>query len=234
MNHRVIILTINASFNGFEQTIYPTVLCDNKNIILVDCGYMGTLPLLEEELSKHNISLIQLTGIVLTHHDHDHMGTAAEIKRYNPNVKIYASKEEAPYIEASKKPLRLIQAEELQAKLPPNQQEFGKAFCAMLSRLEPVKVDEFLEDEENKDWCNGCTIIATPGHTPGHISLFIEDDSLIITGDAFALNNGLPVIANPEFTLDIKEATSSMQQLLDIEAKAYYCYHGGVYTINKI
>ena len=80
------------------------------------------------------------------------------------------------------------------------------------------------------DWCGGCRVIATPGHTPGHISLFMENDSIIITGDAIALEDNQPVIANPQFTLDIEQATKSMDKLLSINACSYYCYHGGVYT----
>ena len=79
-------------------------------------------------------------------------------------------------------------------------------------------------------WCGVCRVIATPGHTPGHISLFVEKDSIVITGDAFVLEDGRPVIANPQFTLDMTEAESSLNKLLSLNAKAYYCYHGGVYT----
>ena len=126
--------------------------------------------------------------------------------------------------------MRLRQAEEMQKMLPPEQQDFGRAFCEMLRRVEPVKVDVLLHGDEKMDWCGGCRIIATPGHTPGHISLLMEKDSIVITGDAFVIEDGKPAIANPQFTLDIEHATKSMDKLLSLKAKAYYCYHGGVFT----
>jgi hypothetical protein len=43
------------------------------------------------------------------------------------------------------------------------------------------------------------------------------------------LEEGRPVIANPQFTLDLKQTESSMKKLLSLKANAYYCYHGGVY-----
>lgn len=230
MEYKIISFPLTMSFGNTENTVYPTLLWDKQNIILVDCGFIGSLPYLEKELKRHGLSVEQLTGLVLTHHDHDHMGAAAAIKRINPCLKIYASDEEAPFITAQEKPLRLQQAEELQKTLPPEQQDFGKAFCEMLRRVEPVQVDVFLHDEERIDWCGGCRIIATPGHTPGHISLLMENDSIIITGDAIALEDGKPVIANPQFTLDIVQAEKSMERLLSLEAKAYYCYHGGIYV----
>ncbi len=228
MEYKIINFSITMKFGNTENTIYPTILWDSRNIILVDCGFIGSLPVLEKELLKLGLSTSQLTGLVLTHHDHDHMGAAAALKRVNPNMKIYASAVEAPFISAQVKPLRLRQAEEMQKTLPADQQDFGNAFCDMLRRVEPVEVDSFLSDGGHMDWCGGCSIFATPGHTPGHISIFMEKDSIIITGDAIALEDGKPVIANPQFTLDIEEATKSREKLLSHKAKAYYCYHGGI------
>jgi len=230
MSYKILRLTISMQLGDIENIVYPTLLWDQENIILVDCGFVGSLPILEEELHQHGLSVNQLTGLILTHHDHDHMGTAAALKKLNSNIKIYSSSQEAPFISAQKKPLRLCQAEEMQKSLPPEQQDFGKAFCNMLRQVEPVGVDYLLHDGDHLDWCGGCRVIATPGHTPGHISLFMENDSIIITGDAIALEDNQPVIANPQFTLDIEQATKSMDKLLSINACSYYCYHGGVYT----
>ncbi len=229
MEYKVLNFSITMPFGNKENTVHPTLLWDKQNIILVDCGFIGSLPYIEKELRRNGLSVEQITGLVLTHHDHDHMGAAAALKRINPNVKIYASAVEAPYISAQEKPLRLRQAEEMQKILPPEQQGFGKAFCDMLRRVEPVQVDFFLHDGERMDWCGGCSILATPGHTPGHISLLLEKDSIIITGDAIALESGEPVIANPQFTLDMEKATESIGKLLSLNARSYYCYHGGVY-----
>ncbi|MCC6148302.1 MAG: MBL fold metallo-hydrolase [Anaerolineaceae bacterium] len=229
MQYKILSLPITMPFGNTENTVYPTLLWDEQNIILVDCGFIGSLTIIEKELSQHGLSAERLTGLVLTHHDHDHMGAAAALKRVNPNLKIYASQAEAPYISAEEKPLRLCQAEEMQKNLPPEQQDFGKVFCDMLRRVEPILVDELLHDGDNMGWCGGCRIIATPGHTPGHISLLMEKDWIVITGDAMALEDGKPVIANPQFTLDIEQAESSMNKLLSLKANAYYCYHGGAH-----
>lgn len=222
--------SIAAQFGGIENTIFPTILSDSKNHILVDCGFIGSLPALEKELTQRGFSVTELTGLVLTHHDHDHMGTAAAIKRKNPKIVVYASAEEAPFISAHVKPFRLHQAEEMQASLPAEQQDFGKAFCDMLRRVEPVEADVLLQDGDHFDWCGGCSVLSTPGHTPGHISLFMEKVSIVLTGDAITLEHGKPVLANPQFAFDLKKATASMERLLSIHAKTYYCYHGGVFT----
>lgn len=230
MEYKILNFSITMPFGDTVSTVYPTLLWDKQNIILVDCGFIGAISTLENELQRRGLSIGQLTGLVLTHHDHDHMGAAAALKRANPNIKVYSSAVKAPFISAHEKPLRLRQAEEMQKTLPPEQQNFGEAFCDMLRRVEPIEVDTFLSDGDHMDWCEGCRILATPGHTPGHISLLMEKDSIIITGDAIAPEDGKPVIANPQFTLDIEQATKSMGKLLSMKAKTYYCYHGGVFS----
>lgn len=230
MPYAILPLMLTAPFGGIQNTIHPTLLWEGENIVLVDCGFIGSLDSIEAQLKPHGLSVSRLTGLVLTHHDHDHMGAAAALKRVNPRINIYASAIEAPFISAQEKPLRLCQAERMQDMLPPAQQDFGRAFCDMLRRVEPVAVDHFLQDNQRLDWCGGCRVIATPGHTPGHLSLLMEKEQIVITGDAMALENNLPVIANPQFTLDIKQATQSLDKLLALKARAYYCYHGGVYA----
>ncbi len=232
MEHEIYRLTVTMAFQGTEETVYPTVLRDGRDAVLVDCGWIGALPIVERELEKIGLAEQDLTGLVLTHHDHDHMGAAAALRRANPNIRIYASPAEEPFISGREKSLRLRQAEEMQETLPPEMREFGRAFCELLRRVEPVKIDGLLLDGERPDWCGGCRVIATPGHTPGHISLLLEDESIVITGDAMALENGLPVIANPQFALDREAAEASLAKLLELKAGAYYCYHGGVYFQN--
>jgi glyoxylase-like metal-dependent hydrolase (beta-lactamase superfamily II) len=228
MQH-IIELTLQMPDGRKEVPIHPIVLQDDEYLTLVDCGFIGSLRLLEIELGKHGISIEQLTALVLTHHDHDHMGAAAALKRANPKIQIYSSLEESVYISAREKPLRLVQAEELQAQLPPQQQAFGRMFCDMLRRVEPVTVDAHLTDSQETGWCGGCQVLLSAGHTPGHISLYCKGLDAVIVGDAFALEQNTPVLANPQFTLDVEMAQRSMEKLLSLKARTYYCYHGGIY-----
>lgn len=228
MQH-IIELTLVMPTGSTKTLIHPIILQDGTNTILVDCGFTGCFDQLQGALNQHNLTVKQLTGLVLTHHDHDHMGTAAQLKQENPQLTIYASKKEAAYISAAEKPVRLSQAEQLQESLPADQQAFGLMFIEMLRKVKPIHVDAILSDNQLLPWCGGTRVLATYGHTPGHISLFIEADSAVIVGDALSVENGKLAIANPQFTLDMKEAERSMSRLLSLNAKSYYCYHGGRY-----
>ncbi|WP_283610703.1 MBL fold metallo-hydrolase [Faecalispora anaeroviscerum] len=221
------ILNISAQFGELCSVIHPVVLQDDAHLVLVDCGYVGFLPQMEQALAENGFSAGDLTHILITHQDHDHMGALAEFKSKYPSIQVVAGREEAPYISGAKKSLRLAQAEAMQEQLPPEQQEFGRAFCALLKSVQPAPVELEVNDGDVLDWCGGCTVLATPGHTPGHISLYVRELHTLITGDAVALEDGAPVIANPQFTLDLVQAQESMQKVLGYGAKELVCYHGG-------
>ncbi|ROR22112.1 glyoxylase-like metal-dependent hydrolase (beta-lactamase superfamily II) [Mobilisporobacter senegalensis] len=224
----IIVLNIKFNFNGGEDVIHPVVLKDDKNMVLVDCGYTGFLPMIENAMKEENLDCNQLTHVIITHHDHDHMGALSELKKTYPNVKVVSSEVEEPYISGKLKSLRLEQAEELYLHMTEEEKPFGEAFCDMLKKVEPVKVDLIVHDGDHFEWCNGCTIIGTPGHSPGHISLYVENEETIITGDAAAIENNNLLIPNPEFTLDMNRAIKSLDHIREINAKTIICYHGGV------
>lgn len=60
------------------------------------------MSLVEEAALAKKINIKNLSKIIITHHDYDHMGALAEFKRKYPKVKVLASEEDAPYIDGSK------------------------------------------------------------------------------------------------------------------------------------
>lgn len=227
----LIVLNIKFKFGDTEDVIHPVILKDDNELILIDCGYTGFLPVIEDAFKAENLDISQITKILVTHHDHDHMGALADFKLKYPNIKVIASEIEAPYIEGKKKSLRLEQAEELQNNLNGEEKSFGEAFCKILKSVKPTNVDILVHDGEFMDWCGGCEILATPGHTPGHISLYLKNKKTIIAGDAAVLENNQLVIANPQFTLDIESAKESIAKILNYGVETIICYHGGIYKV---
>ncbi len=112
------------------------------------------------------------------------MGAAAELKARYPGIQVMASREEAPYISGALKNLRLQQAERMQERLPAEQKAFGIQFCERLRKVPPVPLDGLVSGGDIFDWGGGCEIVATPGHTPGHISVRALDGAFVVTGDA--------------------------------------------------
>lgn len=224
----ITVLNLRFKFGAAEDTIHPVLLTDDKSMVLIDCGYPGFLPAIEEAMEEHGLSCVDLTHVLITHQDHDHMGALAALKQKYPQVRVVAGRVEAPYISGRSKSLRLAQAEAMQPHLPKEQKPFGLAFCAMLREVQPAAVDVEVQDGDVFDWCGGCTIIETPGHTPGHISVLVDRHGTVVTGDAAALEHGALVVANPQYALDLRTAEASLHKIMTCGAKEIICYHGGV------
>lgn len=79
--------------------------------------------------------------------------------------------------------------------------------------LEPIIVDEQVTEG---DKIGSLKVIHTPGHTPGHISLYYEDDKLLLGADAIYKHvfgaEGMYISA-PQVSIDPVTAVLSAQRL---------------------
>jgi glyoxylase-like metal-dependent hydrolase (beta-lactamase superfamily II) len=96
-----------------------------------------------------------------------------------------------------------------------------------------TQATHFVEDGE---LYGSLRVIATPGHTPGHMSFFDERDSSLITGDALASISEVRVAGDaPWFfpfpnlaTWHKPTAYASAKRLLDLPVERFACGHGHV------
>lgn len=80
----------------------------------------------------------------------------------------------------------------------------------------------------------GLDIISTPGHTPGHVSVFDPASRALITGDAInGAGSGMPAAdesgvagPNPRFTPDMAQADRSAQTLAALNPESIFFGHG--------
>lgn len=228
--NKVTVLEIKFDFASDTNVIFPVILSDESEAILIDCGYPNFLPLIKNAAKENGIDISKLTKIIITHHDFDHMGALAEFKTEYPHIKVLSSIDDEKYISGKEKSLRLQQAESIYDKLPEEQKESAKEFQRFIETVENVDVDICLKDKESFSWCGGVEIIATPGHMPGHISIYLKDSKTLITGDALVVENDKLMIPYPQYTLDVVDAKNSIKKLLNYEMDRIICYHGGVYT----
>jgi len=207
------------------ETLHPVLFAGETERILFDTGCPGHGQALEEELRKLDLSVKELTRVVVSHQDHDHMGALAELKRGNPRLEVIASEEEAPFISGERTSLRVEQAEAFNQTLTGEARVWGEGFLRYLKTVVPCPVDRTVRDGELI--VPGLRAVATQGHTPGHLSLFLEKEGILAAGDALALEEGKPVIANPQFTLDLQEAAASIRKIASLSPRLILCCHGG-------
>ncbi|ABS22265.1 MBL fold metallo-hydrolase [Bacillus cytotoxicus] len=224
------IIELPIEFNRQKNYIYPSLIILNNELTLVDTGYTNSLSLIENEILKNGYEVKNLKNIIITHYDDDHIGSLYDFKEKYPWINIIASERESKYISGEIKSERLVQAEEMLEHMTIKEIEFGKWFVQQLKNLKHVSIDEKVHDGD-MILDNKCRIVATPGHTSGHISLYFPSLKSVITGDAAVNEDDELIIANPQFCLNIEKAQQSLRKIKNLKAETYYCYHGGKVTL---
>ena len=166
-------------------------------------------------------------GILLTHGHFDHAGNAMELAEYW-DVPIYAHRLEWPYVTG-------------RSPYPPTDPTIGGAI-GFLSRFMPSAAydlarrirpltDSVVPGLADWEW------LATPGHSPGHVSFFRRSDRVLLAGDAFATMDmeswfGLATKvqklsrAGAPFNCDWDATVASVRALSTLRPNVVGCGHG--------
>lgn len=227
-------LQIPAVLANGPGMIYPVIIHDENTVILVDTGFPGQVQLFRDEAEKAGIPFERLDKVIITHSDMDHIGgLSAILKESSGNVEVLAHGLEKPYIECEKPPIRMSQLEAQLAFLSGEKLQQMKALHDSLKanyRNFRADVSNTLSDNQNLPYCGGITVIHTPGHTPGHICLYIEESKVLIAGDVLNVENDV-LVPCPKFTvLDADAAARSLRKLVELDIDWVICYHGGLYS----
>lgn len=204
--------------NGF---CYPIIIHDDNNLIIVDTGYPLQINLIKEAIEQCGYHLEDIDKIIFTHQDIDHIGCAKELIKISPQIEVMAHEKESPYIDGRLTPIKL-------ANLDTSNPFYNQLKAGFDNRR--IKIDRELKDGDFFSICGGIEIIHTPGHTPGHICIYIHDDKVLITGDAVNLDNGKLTGANPQYTDNMMQANESIKKLYNYHVETVLTYHGGNYN----
>lgn len=231
----VAIIELPTNGMGLSKVIYPAIIWDDETVILVDAGYPGQLAQIEQAVSEAGIALAKINKVIITHHDIDHMGSAVSIKeKLSERIEILAHEVEVPYIQGEKLPLKLVQLEPGLEDLPAGMKDLYEKIKTGFQSYK-VNVDRPLTDGEELPYCGGITVIHTPGHTLGHICLYLKRHKMLVAGDLLRVEDGLLVTAPEQINFDQHMYLKSLAKLTGYDIQTVLCYHGGVYAdkVNK-
>lgn len=203
------------------------LLVDAGRITMVDTGYRGGLrEPLQAYLSRIGRRVTDIHRIVITHHHGDHTGGLAWIAA-SSGAEVWAHTNDAPYIDGTM-PRPAPDAEQLARITEGMTPEQARAMAERRALMEPVPVpvDLRLMGDEQLRILGGCVFIYTPGHTPGHLSLFLPELSLLIAGDTLRYSDGVMTGAPEHFNADTRQLHATNRALLDLEFERMLPYHG--------
>lgn len=198
----------------------PYIIVDADGLTLIDAG----LPRSEKKILAYVASLGKSPGdvkrIILTHSDLDHVGGLAALVKAT-GARTYASQIEAQAIAAGK-PSRQI-----------NRSGFSlrRLLIGLLRpffKTTPFQVDEILADGQVLPMLGGLRVVATPGHTPGHISLYAPVARVLFCGDSMVADTSGIQGSRPAVTWDAARARDSVRKQAELGARIVCSGHGPV------
>ena len=211
-----------------QGALYPALLWDENNVVIIDTGLPMQMKLIKEAIEKEGFSVEKINKIILTHQDIDHIGSVKDILHIAKNAEVLSYVDEAPYIDGTKTPVKLANMEKNFEKLTDEAKQWYHQLKAGFENRK-VKIDVKLKDGEILPICGGIEVIHTPGHTPGHICLLALESKTLISGDSLNIQNGKLIGAIPEYTLDMDLAKKSVEILQNYDIKSVLSYHGGLF-----
>lgn len=204
-----------------KQVYYPVILHDDNNLVLVDAGFPLDFEPLKNAINACGFEIKDINKIIITHQDIDHIGCVKELLNISPDIEVMSYTDEAPYINGRTIPVKLAK---MDAANP-----FYEQFKASFDNRR-ITINKELLNNEILPFCGGVEVIHTPGHTPGHICLYVKRDKIMICGDALNIVDGNLTGANPMHSDNASSAEQSAKKLLGYDVKIFVTYHGGIYT----
>ncbi len=198
--------------------------------VLIDAGLPGTRTVIEHAVTERFGAGARPAAIVLTHGHIDHVGTL-EALAAAWEVPIYAHVRELPFLNGT-------------ASYPPPDPHVGGGLMSVFSTLfprSPIDVRRWLHaltEDGSVPHMPGWQWLHTPGHAPGHVSLWRAADRTLIAGDAFittaqeslyaAAFSQEPELHGPPmyFTSDWQAARLSVQALAALQPDLAVTGHG--------
>ena len=228
ITENVEILELEIPRGASVSRIYPTLTWDDNHLVLFDTGYPQTEEFFQAAIKKAGFDLADVTDIILTHQDVDHIGGCLELLKVAKNATVYAHEVDTPFIEGKKVPTKLDQLEQ-KAQAGTLLKE-NEGFYQMLKNGFAgayLPVDVTLTDGQILDFCGGIQTVFTPGHTPGHASFYLAASQIMICGDAANVAGQELIGSSPRMTWDMALAEVSLEKIKSFSPKACVAYHTG-------
>jgi glyoxylase-like metal-dependent hydrolase (beta-lactamase superfamily II) len=195
------------------------LIIDPDGLTLIDTGLAGNAKKVLNYITGLGKQSSDLKRIILTHSDGDHVGALAALKAAT-GARVFASPIEARAIEAAH-PSRELKMKGVQALL-------FKYIAGPMFRVKPAHVDELINDGDMLPVLGGLHVVATIGHTPGHISLYAPSARILFAGDSMVSEKSGLRVSRGMNTWDEDKAKEAVKIQAALGAEIVCVGHGPV------
>src|SRR3954453_14082042 len=205
------------------------VVEEDGRFTLVDAG----LPKFYDQVPRAVGDLGRIEAIVLTHAHGDHVGVAERL-RTEANIPVYVHTADEELAKTGRQPSR--DGSILPHLIRPASFQILFHIIANGGGRQP-KIGEgtTFTDGEVLDVPGRPKVIATPGHTDGHVALHFQHHGALVVGDEIVTWNPLtprrgPQIQPSAFNVSSAQALASLDRLEGVEAEVLLSGHGEPWT----
>ncbi|HET7323291.1 MAG TPA: MBL fold metallo-hydrolase [Halococcus sp.] len=197
------VLALDVTIEDREMTLNLSAIETEGGLLLLDTGLPDTTAQLTERLEAAGFGLSDIGMVLITHEDIDHAGGLTSVVEES-GATVLAHERDAPTIDGRSDP-----------RNPARDYPRGR-------------VDIELGGEATFNTRAGpARVIETPGHTTGHVSIYLPDERFLVSADALTADEDGLAGPRPDASEDMDRALSSVERLADLDIDRVLCYHGG-------
>lgn len=209
---------IEGEFNGNALCVY--LLRGPQATVLIDSGVPSTPDaLIFPYLERVGVPPAEIAAVIVTHASADHFGGNAALRRAAPRVQIIAHRLDVDSITDVEHHLAENFADAARLGYPWPEVAFTSTRALFGP---PVPVDWAAEDGEVIDLGDNwrITLLHTPGHTPGHLSVWDPRHRAIFIGDAILGAGVISLAGRPASPPPYFDADDYLNSIATVEALA--------------
>src|SRR5215469_2155958 len=205
-----------ATSNLYQLTRLVAFNCylvrEDDGFTLIDTNMSGQAQAIMQEASKLGLPIVR---ILLTHAHVDHVGSLDALHDALPDAQVAISERDARFLSGDK-------------SLDPSEPQVPLRGGYPICKTKPTLL------LKEGDRVGSLEVIATPGHTPGHIAFLDTRDRTLIVGDAFQTQGGVAVSGTFEWLFPLPAfstwhkglALESTRKLLALQPSLLAVGHG--------
>lgn len=204
------------------------LLVDGGRVTAVDAGLPGNATAILDYVAAIGLAPQAIRRVIITHHHVDHVGGLPELLDRSA-AEVWAHRDDAPVIEGAvaRPAIPPERIEALLATIPVEQRSATAARLKQMSEVASVNVDLRLVGGEELNVLGGARVLHSPGHTAGHLCLYLPALSLLIAGDLLRLEEGVIHESPTGFAADAEKSLASARHIATLGFDAFIGYHGG-------